>query len=194
MSDGRGDGASAYQEERGMHRVFVVGLDGGTLDLLGPWMQEGRLPHLQQLMEAGVSGELESTIPPQMAVAWSSCMTGKNAGKHGLFDFIAQEKDSYEVQVVDSRFRRGKALWDIVTAAGIPTPAGGDSAPTRGRRGCRPGVHQSENPSYNRHTTSSTVVTHEPDVQRRRGWNQYVSKLPQNVSNLRSVESGRQGR
>jgi predicted AlkP superfamily phosphohydrolase/phosphomutase len=45
-------------------------------------------------------------------------MTGKNPGKHGLFDFIAQEPDSYGLQVVDSRFRRGKALWDIIGEAG----------------------------------------------------------------------------
>jgi predicted AlkP superfamily phosphohydrolase/phosphomutase len=99
-------------------KVFVIGLDGGTLDLLGPWIQEGRLPHLKGLVESGVSGALESTIPPQTAVAWSSFMTGKNPGKHGLFDFIAQEQDGYGLQVVDSRFRRGKAIWDIVSQAG----------------------------------------------------------------------------
>jgi predicted AlkP superfamily phosphohydrolase/phosphomutase len=105
-------------EGRWMRRVFVVGLDGGTLDLLGPWMQEGRLPHLQQLIEAGVSGELESTVPPQTAVAWSSFMTGKNPGKHGLFDFITQEKLGYGIQVVDSRARRGKSLWELIGEAG----------------------------------------------------------------------------
>jgi predicted AlkP superfamily phosphohydrolase/phosphomutase len=100
------------------HKVFVIGLDGGTLDLLGPWLQEGKLPHIKELMTKGINGQLESTVPPQTAVAWSSFMTGKNPGKHGLFDFIVQEKDGYGLQVVDSRFRRGKTIWDTVSEAG----------------------------------------------------------------------------
>lgn len=99
-------------------KVFVIGLDGGSFTLLGPWMQQGRLPHLQQLTEAGVSGDLESTIPPMTAPAWATFMTGKNPGKHGIFDFGTQERGGYGYQVIDSRFRRGRALWEIISENG----------------------------------------------------------------------------
>jgi predicted AlkP superfamily phosphohydrolase/phosphomutase len=97
-----------------VNKVYVIGVDGGTLDLLGLWMQQGQLPHLRQLMETGVSGPLGSTIPPMTATAWSSFMTGKNAGKHGIYDFGMQMPGGYGYKVIDSRFRRGKTLWEII--------------------------------------------------------------------------------
>src|SRR5437867_3447873 len=100
------------------NRVVVIGIDGGTFDLLGPWIKEKDLPNLRALLEKGASGELESTVPPDTAPAWSSFMTGKNPGKHGVFDFVTQEKLGYGIRVIDARFRRGKAIWDIISEAG----------------------------------------------------------------------------
>jgi predicted AlkP superfamily phosphohydrolase/phosphomutase len=99
-------------------RVFVIGLDGGTLDVLGPWMHQGWLPQLKQLLDEGVSGSLESSIPPMTAPAWSTFMTGKNPGKHGVYDFGTQGEGGYSYQVIDARFRRGKTLWEIISDRG----------------------------------------------------------------------------
>ena len=67
-------------------RVFVIGLDGATFDLLDPWIEDGRLPNLKKLMEKSAYGRLESTIPPISPPAWTSFMTGVNPGKHGIYD------------------------------------------------------------------------------------------------------------
>ena len=67
------------------NRVFVLGWDGATWDILRPLMAEGRLPVLQKLMQQGVSGTLSSVFPPLSPVAWTTVMTGKNSGKHGIF-------------------------------------------------------------------------------------------------------------
>ena len=37
-------------------RVLVLGLDGATLDLLKPMMDEGRLPNLSEIAEEGCWG------------------------------------------------------------------------------------------------------------------------------------------
>jgi predicted AlkP superfamily phosphohydrolase/phosphomutase len=29
-------------------KLLVIGLDGGTFDLLNPWMEDGTLPHLKK--------------------------------------------------------------------------------------------------------------------------------------------------
>ncbi|NLF14156.1 MAG: hypothetical protein GX597_20425, partial [Anaerolineaceae bacterium] len=42
-------------------RVLVIGLDGVTFDLLGPWIEAGELPNLQRLMRQGASGRLQTT-------------------------------------------------------------------------------------------------------------------------------------
>lgn len=98
--------------------VYVFGLNGGTFELLIPWMEQGLLPNLQALMDEGVHGELTSTVPPVTAVAWSSFMTGKNPGRHGVFDFMVPVPGSYEYQPVNAPQRRGRALWDLISAAG----------------------------------------------------------------------------
>lgn len=70
------------------HKVAVIGLDGATFDLLNPWINQGKLPTFKKLMDMGCWGPLESTLPPLSPPAWTSFMTGKNPGKHGIFDFI----------------------------------------------------------------------------------------------------------
>ena len=35
-----------------MSKIFVIGLDGATFDLIRPWAEQGKLPALQRLMEA----------------------------------------------------------------------------------------------------------------------------------------------
>jgi predicted AlkP superfamily phosphohydrolase/phosphomutase len=103
---------------RDEHKVFVLGLDGATLDLIRPWAREGKLPNLAQLMAEGTYGALRSTIPPMTAQAWTSFMTGKNLGKHGLVDFLMRRKGSYEFQIVNALSRDGETLWGALGRAG----------------------------------------------------------------------------
>ncbi len=101
-----------------MSKVFCIGLDGATFDLIRPWVAQGKLPTFKKLMDSGAWSELESTIPPVTASAWSSFMTGKNPGAHGLFDFMQRKRDSYDLAPVSVRDRDGKAVWDVIGDAG----------------------------------------------------------------------------
>jgi len=71
-----------------MPKIVVIGLDGATWDLIKPWAEKGELPTFKKLLEKGTWGYLESTIPPVTGPAWTSFSTGKNPGKHGIFDFV----------------------------------------------------------------------------------------------------------
>ncbi len=99
-------------------RVFIIGLDGGTFDLIRPFAAQGQLPTLKKLMDEGAWAPLESTVPPVTASAWTSFMTGKNPGAHGLFDFMQRRPGSYDLAPVSSRSRDGKAVWEIASEAG----------------------------------------------------------------------------
>ncbi|MFQ5856010.1 MAG: alkaline phosphatase family protein [Anaerolineae bacterium] len=81
-------------------RVLIIGLDGGTLDVIEPWAEAGHLPNFRRLLREGCSGRLKSTIPALSPPAWTSFMTGVNPGKHGLFDFLKRRPGSYELQPV----------------------------------------------------------------------------------------------
>jgi len=74
--------------ERAFSRVLLIGLDGATFDVLNPLMDAGKMPHLKSMIEVGAVGPLESTKPPITPAAWTTFMTGKGPGKHGIIDFL----------------------------------------------------------------------------------------------------------
>lgn len=99
-------------------KVIMVGLDGATYSLLNPLIREGRLPALKWITENGVSGILKSTIPPYTATAWTSFATGKNPGKHGVYDFRIKLKDSAEKVFVNSGLIKGEKIWNTLSRHG----------------------------------------------------------------------------
>ena len=103
-----------------MSRVWIVGLDGATLDLIEPWANQGKLPHLKRMMQTGVWGVLRSTVPPTSPVAWTSFMTGKNPGKHSVFGFREYDPAGYEESpsFVNSRSIQAETIWEILSRHG----------------------------------------------------------------------------
>jgi predicted AlkP superfamily phosphohydrolase/phosphomutase len=99
-----------------MSRILVIGIDGATFDLVRPWAEQGSLPTLARLMAEGVHGPLESTLPPVTSPAWPTFATGKNPGKHGVFDFIRPIGGQFEL--VNAASLRAPTLWDILSKAG----------------------------------------------------------------------------
>ncbi len=80
-------------------RMIIFGLDGATFDVINPNLTE--LPTLKGLMEKGASGNLESTIPMNTAVAWPALTTGKNPGKLGIFDFMVRDPKTGRLHIID---------------------------------------------------------------------------------------------
>lgn len=110
-----------YQKGNVKPAVFIIGIDGGTFDLVEPWVKQGLLPAFARLMRGGYWGMLNSTMPPLTALAWTSFMTGKNPGKHGLFNFIEPEPGRYEMRYTNALSRRAKTLWSILNDMGFST-------------------------------------------------------------------------
>src|SRR5262245_56204557 len=106
-------------------KVFVLGLDGATWDVLRPLADQGRLPHLARLTERGAAGTLRSVFPPLSPVAWTAVMTGKNSGKHGIFEFLESAHDPLGGRVNSSRTIRSELVWEIAGHHGKVTVAGG---------------------------------------------------------------------
>lgn len=99
-------------------RILIIGLDGATWDVIDPWIDEGILPNLAMLRQTGCWGKLISTIPPISAAAWSTFMTGKRPGKHGVFHFIdlfgEDEPAGGKSKIVNARGLKSSTLWDIM--------------------------------------------------------------------------------
>lgn len=71
---------------QGMNKILVIGLDGATWDVIKPLADEGKLPAVGELMESGVWGELESTIPLITVPVWFSRDMGVNPDRIGVFN------------------------------------------------------------------------------------------------------------
>lgn len=96
-------------------RVLIIGLDGGTFDLIEPWVAEGLLPNLSSLMTKGCHGRLTSTLQPTTAPAWVTCMTGVNQGKHGLYDFVRRRPGQYDVELTNASQIAAPTVFDVAS-------------------------------------------------------------------------------
>lgn len=100
------------------NKLLVIGLDGASFNVLDELIERGHLPNIARLISGGARADLETTFPPITAVAWSSFMTGKNPGKHGIFEFVRREQHSKRELAVNASFRKGRAIWDLLSDAG----------------------------------------------------------------------------
>lgn len=80
---------------RKRRKIFVLGLDGATFDLIHPWVNQGFLPTFAKLVNESSYGELESTIPPYSAQSWTTFMAGVNAGIHNIYDIVDYKPNTY---------------------------------------------------------------------------------------------------
>ena len=97
-------------------RVVVIGLDGVDWRIIRPLIENGVMPNLQHLIENGVSGALESTIPTHSNTAWVSFMTGVNPGAHGVFSFLERAKDDpMRLVGVNSRSNKRETIFSVLS-------------------------------------------------------------------------------
>jgi predicted AlkP superfamily phosphohydrolase/phosphomutase len=103
-------------------KAVVLGLDGATFDVLNPRVADGQMPNLAALLEEGVWGPLQSTVPPFSAQAWVSMATGKNQARHGVVDFWERSPDQTPDQhdrFVTADSVQAETLWQIVGRQGL---------------------------------------------------------------------------
>jgi len=101
-----------------MQRFLLIGLDGLEPALTRRWMDAGRLPNLAALAAFGGFVPCASTTPHATFPAWTTCVTGVNPGKHGVFDFTRMRDGEYGISFTNATQRRAPALWNILSDAG----------------------------------------------------------------------------
>ncbi len=126
-------------------KVLVLGIDGMDPRLLQQFVDAGAMPNFKRFMEQGDFSPLQTSMPPQSPVAWSTFITGMDPGGHGVFDFVHRKSKTLEPYLSMSEalppsmsikagtwdlplgggdvnlLRKGKAFWQILEEQGIPT-------------------------------------------------------------------------
>jgi predicted AlkP superfamily phosphohydrolase/phosphomutase len=99
--------------------TITIGLDGANWDLIGDWLEAGRLPNLQRLIDDGVGGVAESCLPPITVPNWKCYATGKNPGKLDVFRFDRIDTAEREHVFHDATDFESAELWDYLNDEGM---------------------------------------------------------------------------
>ncbi|MDF1562056.1 MAG: alkaline phosphatase family protein [Deltaproteobacteria bacterium] len=121
-----GTGA-ALEEDRKLDppKVILIGLDAVSLNIVEPLAAAGALPTLDRLMKEGATGDHRSIWPLRTPQVWTTLVTGKYPGQHGIWDHYSDTKYSppefrkKKRTRLTTENRRSKALWNILDDAGI---------------------------------------------------------------------------
>jgi predicted AlkP superfamily phosphohydrolase/phosphomutase len=89
-------------------KILIIGWDGATYNYINPLIGKGKMPNTQNLIENGAKIDLISTQYCISPSAWASIITGKNPGKHGIFDFYKNEFIDEKIQ-----FRKPISFLDV---------------------------------------------------------------------------------
>lgn len=96
-------------------KLIIIGIDSGDMNLIEKFLPE--LPTFQKIFKNGSYGRLKTTVPPLTPCAWSSFMTGKNPGKHGIYDFAFLDEDK-KLALFNSTQRTDQDIWETLSYNG----------------------------------------------------------------------------
>ena len=99
-------------------RVVFLGLDGGTMSVLGPGFDRGLLPNLASLWRRSAFGALRSSEPMVTPVAWTSFATGCTPPTHGIHEFVYADPSDRTLRANHAGRVRVPTLWHVLGALG----------------------------------------------------------------------------
>ncbi|NIW13423.1 MAG: hypothetical protein GWN31_05705, partial [Candidatus Thorarchaeota archaeon] len=97
-------------------KVVVLGFDGASPQLIDKWINN--LPAFKTFKEKGIFGYTIPPVPAQTPVAWTTFMTGKNPGNHGIFSFAMRKKGTYERRIATPEILEAKTIFQILNESG----------------------------------------------------------------------------
>ncbi len=103
-----------------MKRVVLFGLDGATFTVLNDLVRNGVMPYLGRFLAEGATGVLESVTPPLTPPAWTTLVTGRSPGHHGITGFVQfRSGDSDSLHLTSARDVRSETIWSLVNRYGM---------------------------------------------------------------------------
>ncbi len=105
-----------------MHsKVFVLGLDGVSFNVLDRVIQEGVAPNLRQAIAEAATGDLQSILPAVTYPAWKAYATGLDPSQLGVYWWRALSIPEKRIRQNTARSFRGREVWDHLSAKDIPS-------------------------------------------------------------------------
>jgi predicted AlkP superfamily phosphohydrolase/phosphomutase len=99
----------------GKGRTVIIGLDGVPYEMITALAASGAMPNVQGIIKSGAIRRISSTIPDISSIAWSSIITGCNAGQHDIFGFTDLTSGTYRVRFPNFLDMKAKPFWETCT-------------------------------------------------------------------------------
>ena len=99
----------------------MIGLDGVPFTLLNELIKKKCIPNMSNIFGQGYFGQMSVTIPEISSVSWTSFMTGKQSGEHGIFGFIDLEPGTYNIFFPNYDYLKSETLWESLGKTGKKT-------------------------------------------------------------------------
>ena len=93
-------------------KTVIIGLDGVPYGMIKDFANSGVMPNTAKLISEGIFKKMCSSIPEVSSVAWSSMITGKNPGEHGIFGFMDLFDGSYKMRFPNFNDLKASPFWD----------------------------------------------------------------------------------
>lgn len=100
-------------------KLIVIGIDGGTYDVIDPLIEMGAMPTMKELKRGSAHGILKSVIPPVTGPAWTALATGYSPWRSGAYAFLKAHKNTWDFSPISSRDLQNKAFWDLLAHNGF---------------------------------------------------------------------------
>jgi len=71
------------------------------------------MPNTAELISQGIFRKMQSSIPEVSSTAWSSIITGKNPGEHGIFGFMDLFENTYKMRFPNYSDLKAPPFWDL---------------------------------------------------------------------------------
>jgi tetratricopeptide (TPR) repeat protein len=102
-------------------QVILIGWDAADWQIVQPLLAAGQMPVLRQLIQRGSHGNITTLTPILSPLLWTSIAAGKFADKHGILGFVEPDPNTGALRPVSSTSRKVKAVWNVLTQAGLRT-------------------------------------------------------------------------
>lgn len=99
-------------------KVVIIGLDGVPYSLLKSYSEQGIMPNFKSMITEGSFYKMETSLPEVSSVAWTSFMTGKDPGEHGIFGFMELKDGTYDMYFPNFSDVKSPTFWE---SSGLPS-------------------------------------------------------------------------
>jgi predicted AlkP superfamily phosphohydrolase/phosphomutase len=93
-------------------KVLILGIDGGSLEVIEPLVEQGLLPNLGSLLSQSLRGTTTTTWPAHTAPGWSTFVTGRQPGGHGVYQFFGTQERDYGARLTGTGDFGCSTIWE----------------------------------------------------------------------------------